>query len=157
VPGKTLGLSITGALVAVAAVVGGAIWYTSGKASDVNLTTASLVPEDAGFYFALNTDLTSSQWVSTFNLAERLGQDDPEEQLKDTADEVDIDWDDDVAPFLGGNAAVFVRGIDINDFNAQGAVILKCTDAEAALEVLDDQVGLGDEEEYERTEYFDAE
>jgi hypothetical protein len=155
-PGKMLGLTLTGGLVAVAAVVGGAIWYTSSQASEVNLTTANFVPEDAGVYFALNTDLTSSQWVSTFNLAERLGTEDPEEELKDSADDADIDWEDDVAPFLGGNAAIFVRGIDIENFGAQGAVILKCTDAEAALEVIEDQAGLGDEDEYEGIEYFEA-
>jgi hypothetical protein len=69
VPSKTHGLPITVGLVAVAAVVGGAILFTSGRASEVNLTTASLVPEDAGVYFALNTDLTSSEWVNTFRLA----------------------------------------------------------------------------------------
>ena len=154
-PSKTLGLAITVGLVAVAAVVGGAILFTSGRASEVNLTTASLVPEDAGVYFALNTDLTSSEWVNTFRLAERLGQDDPEEELKDGADSAGFDWDDDVAPFLGGNAAVFVRGISIDDVSAQGAVIVRCKDAGAALEVIDDQAGLGDDDEYGGVEYFD--
>ncbi len=149
------GLAITGALVAVAAVVGGAILFTSSRASEVNLTTASLVPEDAGIYFALNTDLASSQWVSTFRLAERLGAEDPEEELKDGADDAGFDWDDEIAPFLGGNAAVFVRGLSISDISAQGAVIVRCKDAEQALEVLDDQLGLGDDDEYGGIEYHE--
>lgn len=155
-PSQKFGLAITAVLVAVGAVVGGAILFSSTKASEVNLTTASLVPEDAGFYFALNTDLTSSQWVSTFRLAERLGNDDPEEQLKEGADEAGVDWEDDVAPFLGGNAAIFVRGISVSDVSAEGAIIVRCTDAEAALEVIDDQAGLGDDYEYEGIEYFEA-
>ena len=155
-PSQKLGLAITAVVVAVGAIVGGAILFTSSKASEVNLTTASLVPEDAGFYFALNTDLTSDQWVNTFKLAERLGADDPEDELKDGADEAGLDWEDEIAPFLGGNAALFVRGIDINDINAQGAVIIRCKDAEKAVEVIDDEVGLGDPDEYGDIEYWEA-
>jgi len=135
-------------------VFGGVILYTSSRASEVNLTTASLVPEDAGVYFALNTDLTSSQWVNTFNLAERLGQDDPEEELKDGAEEGGLDWEDDITPFLGGDAAIFVQGIDVSDINAQGAAIFRCDDAEAALDVIAHQFSLEDEEEYGDIEYF---
>lgn len=152
-PKRTFGFAFTGVLVAVAAVVGGAILFTSGKASEVNLTTASLVPADAGVYFALNTDLTSSQWVSTFRLAERLGADDPEDELRDGVDDAGFDWEDDVAPFLGGNAAVFVQGISISDVAAQGAVIIRCDDPEAALDVIEDNLGPFDDEAYKGVEY----
>ncbi len=148
-----VGLGITAGLVAVAAVVGGAILFTSSRASEVNLTSASLVPEDAGVFFALNTDLSSSQWVNTFRLAERLGADDPEDELKDGVDEVGFDWEDDVAPFLGGNAAVYVQGLSISDLNAQGAVIIRCKDPKRALEVLEDNAGPFDDEEYKDVEY----
>ena len=153
-PSKSVGLAITGGLVAVGAVLGGVILYTSSKATEVNLTSASLVPEDAGIYFALNTDLTSSQWVNTFNLAERLGQDDPEDELKDGVEEGGLDWEDDITPFLGGDAAIYVQGINIDDINAQGAVIFRCDDAEAALDVLANQFALEDDEEYGGIEYF---
>jgi hypothetical protein len=156
VPSRTLGLAVTAGLVAVAALVGGAILFTSSRASEVNLTTASLVPEDAGIYFALNTDLSSSEWVNTFRLVERLGQGDPEEALKDGVDDAGVDWEEEVAPFLGGNAAIFVRGISIEDISAQGAVIVRCKDAKAALEVIDDQVGLGDDTEHGDIEYFET-
>ena len=118
-PKRFIGLAITAGLVAVAAVVGGVILFTSSRASEVNLTTASLVPEDAGIYVALNTDLSSSQWVNTFRLAERLGADDPEGDLKDGADTAGLDWEDDVAPFLGGNAALYVQGFSLDDLNAR--------------------------------------
>jgi hypothetical protein len=151
------GLAITVALAALAAVVGGAILITSGRASEVNLTTASLVPEDAGAYFALNTDLSSGQWVNTFRLAERLGADDPKNELKDGASSAELDWEDDVAPFLGGNAAVFVRGLSISDISAQGAVILRCKDSKRALKVIEEQGGKGEEGEYGGVEYFQTE
>lgn len=156
-PQKSLGLAITAGLVAIGALVGGAILFTSGKASEVNLTSAALVPNDAGVYFALNTDLTSSQWVNTFHLAERLGQDNPEDELKDGADEAGLDWEDDVAPFLGGDAAVFVRGVSISDVSAEGAAILRCKNAKKALAVIDEQAGLGDDETYGGTKYYDVE
>jgi len=149
-----VGLAITGGLVAVGAVLGGVILYTSSSATEVNLTTASLVPEDAGVYFALNTDLTSSQWVNTFSLAERLGQEDAEEELKDGVEEGGLDWEDDITPFLGGDAAIYVQGIDVDDINAQGAAIFRCDDAEAALDVIANQFSLEDEEEYGDIEYF---
>ncbi len=152
-PKRTFGFAFTGILVAVATVVGGAILFTSGKASEVNLTTASLVPADAGIYFALNTDLTSSQWVSTFRLAERLGADDPEDELKNGADDAGFDWEDDVAPFLGGNAAVYIQGISISDVSAQGAVIIRCNDPKKALEVIEDNMGPFDDEDYKGVEY----
>ncbi len=155
-PQKSLGLAITAGLVAIGALVGGAILFTSGKASEVNLTSASLVPDDAGMYFALNTDLTSSQWVNTFHLAERLGQDNPEDELKSGADEAGLDWEDDVAPFLGGDAAVFIRGISISDVNAEGAVILRCKDAKKALDVIDEQAGLGDDTTYGGFKYYEV-
>lgn len=156
-PSQKFGLAITAVVVAVGAVVGGVILFSSSKASEVNLTTAGLVPEDAGFYFALNTDLTSSQWVSTFKLVERLGTEDPEGELKEGAEEGGgIDWEEDVVPFLGGNAAVFVRGISISDISAEGAVIIRCTDAEKALEVLDEQAGLGPDHEYGGIEYYEG-
>ena len=152
-PKRFFGLAITGGLVAVAAIVGGAILFTSSRASEVNLTTASLVPDDAGVYFALNTDLSSSQWVNTFHLAERLGTDDPEGQLKDGVDEAGLDWEDDVAPFLGGNAAIYVQGVSISDLNAKGAVIVRCNDRKKALGVIEDKAGPFDDEEYNGVKY----
>lgn len=152
-PKRFTGLAITAGLVAVAAVVGGAILFTSSRASEVNLTTASLVPKDAGVYFALNTDLSSSQWVNTFRLAERLGADDPKGKLQDGADEAGLDWEDEVAPFLGGNAALYLRGFSISDLNAEGAVIVRCKDPKKALGVIEDQAGPFDDETYNGVKY----
>lgn len=148
----TLGLAVVGAVVA------GFILFTSGKASDVELTTASLVPADAGLYVAINTDLSSEQWVAAFNLIERLGQDDPEEELEDTVDDAGVDWEKDVVPFLGGNAAVYLRSTNVSLFEQDGGLILKCKDAKAALDVIMDESGFDfEDDDYEGVEYHYAE
>lgn len=142
------GVIVTAVLAVAGAAVGAAIFFTSSKASDVNLTTAGLVPADAGLYIALNTDLSSGQWVSAFRLVEKLGTEDPEGELKDGAKDAGFDWEDDIAPFLGGNAAVYVRGLDIASVSAQGAVILRAKDPARVMEILEEQAGAVDEGEY---------
>ncbi|MCC7365799.1 MAG: DUF3352 domain-containing protein [Dehalococcoidia bacterium] len=140
-PRRQYGLFLTAGLAAIAAVVAGVVLFTSSKASGVELTTAKLVPSDAGLYYAINTDLDSSQWIATFDLAKRMGEEDPEEQIKDGADDVDIAWDDEVAPFLGGNAAVYLHSVDVIEGDMRGAVILKADDAEKAMDVILDRAG----------------
>ena len=149
-PQKQYGILITLGLAVVAAAVAGVVLFTSGRASEVDLTTANLVPEDAGIYIAFNTDLASSQWVAAFKLIERLGEEDPEDRLHEGAEETGIDWEKDVAPFLGGNAALYLRGFSIDNLSVQGAVIVRCKDAERALEVVMDESGLDFEKETHR-------
>lgn len=133
---------ISVALAAVAAVVGGAILFTSSKASEVDLTSAKLVPADASLYFGMNTDLSSSQWVAAFDLVKRLGVDDPEQELKDAAEgEGGVTWEDDVAPFLGGDASFFIRGGGISGLvsgglNFDGGAIFRCNNANKALDAI---------------------
>ena len=150
------GLGITIALVVVTAIVGGFVLFRSTGASGVNLTTANLVPEDAGIYFALNTDLTSSQWVAAFKLIETLGQEDPEDELKNRFEDLgELDWEDDIAPLLGGNAAIYLRSFDFAGLRPQGALILKCKDAEAAFKVLRRQLPVDlKREKHDGVEYY---
>ncbi len=149
------GILITIGLAAVAALVAGLVLFQSGNAKGVNLTTAELVPADAGIYFALNTDLSSSQWISAFKLIERMGQDDPRSELEDAVEKLSYDWDDDVAPFLGGNAAVYVKSFDFNDFDIEGALIIQCKDGKAALDVLKDESPFDlDDDEKDGVEYW---
>ena len=149
-PARQYGILITLGLAAVAAAIVGAVLFTSGRASEVDLTTANFVPADAGIYVAFNTDLASSQWVAAFKLIERLGEDDPEDRLHESAEDGGVDWEKDVAPFLGGNAAIYLRGFNIDSLSAQGAVIVRCKDAERALEVVMDETGLEFEKETHR-------
>ena len=136
-PRRQYGALITVGVVVVAAVVAGALLLTSSRADVIDLTTAELVPADAGVYIALNTDLASTQWIDAFALIERLGEEDPEGQLRGSVEEQgDIDWEDDIAPFLGGNAAFFLADVDPARGLFQGAVILQTRDAERAERVL---------------------
>ncbi len=131
------GIGIAVLLAVVAAIVGGFVLFQSGSAEGVDLTTANLVPDDAGVYLAINTDLGSSQWVAAFKLIEKLGQDDPEDELKNGVEDLGgLDWEDDVAPFLGGNAAIYFKSLSISNLDVKGALILKCTDSGEALKVL---------------------
>ena len=149
------------ALAVVAAVVGGAILFTSSKASGVDLTSAKLVPADASLYVGMNTDLSSSQWVAAFDLVKRLGQKDPQQALKDAAEAGgDVKWEDDVAPFLGGDASFFMRGGGVGELasggrNFDGAVIFKCNDTAKALDVIRKRAGTRLEaRSYDGTAYF---
>ncbi len=151
-------LILTLGLAAVGAVVAGFILFTSGKASDVDLTTAGLVPADAGLYVAINTDLSSDQWVAAFNLVERLGEENPQEDLEEAVDDAGQDWERDVVPFLGGNAALYLKSTNVSLFEQDGALILKCNDPKAALEVIEDNLGFDfDTDDYEGVEYLFAE
>ncbi len=133
-------------LLIVAAAVAGIILFASGKAGEVDLTTASYVPSDAGIYVAFNTDLSSSSWVSAFDLARRLGKEDPEGALEDAASSDDLDWENDIVPFLGGNAALYVKGFgQIFEFEGapdiEGGVVVQCRDCARAVMVLRRQAG----------------
>lgn len=154
---RQYGILITIGLAVVAAAIGGVILLSSGRASEVDLTSAKLVPADPALYVAFNTDLSSSQWVAAFRLIERLGTANPEKRLKETALDGGVDWEKDVAPFLGGNAAVYLRGFSIADLSVQGAAIVKCRDAKRALEVVQDQSGLDFvQQKYNGVTYFDG-
>lgn len=154
---RQYGILITLGLAVVAAAIGGVILFSSGRASAVDLTTAKLAPSDPALYVAFNTDLASSQWVSAFKLIERLGTANPEKRLRDTVFDGGVDWEKDVAPFLGGNAALYMRGFSISDRSLQGAAIVKCKDAKRALQVVQDQSGLDfTEQKYSGVTYFDG-
>lgn len=155
---KSAAIAVTVGLAAMAGVLGWFLISASGKASGVELTSADLVPEDASVYFAINTKLDSSEWIAAFDLVERLGVDDPESELRDAIESGgEVDWDDDVAPFLGGNAAVYVRNYDFSGAAPdEFGVIIRASDAARAMEVILEQIGQDDSEtfEYEGQEYL---
>lgn len=153
-PQRQYGIYVTIAIALVGGIVAGAILFTSSKASEVDLTSADLVPEDAGVYFAVNTDLTSDQWVAAFDLIQRMGEEDPEQDLRDSAEESDLDWEEEVAPFLGGNASIYLKGFDFASLAVTGAVILKADDAEKALDVILAETGEYEESTYAGVDIF---
>ena len=137
---------VMAALVVAGVLVGGLLLFRSGSASEVNLTSAKLVPEDASVFIGINTDLDSSQWVAAFRLAKKLGAEDPEKDLIDSAEDGGLDWEREVQPFLGGDAAFFITGLGdgsavFGDEGApfRGGVILRAKNASAALAVIRDQ------------------
>jgi hypothetical protein len=130
-------LLATLAVVVAGAAVAGAVFFMSGRAQEVKLTTATLVPGDAVLYVALNTDLSSREWVAGFRLATRLSGDDAERGLRDAIEaEGGVDWGRDVAPFLGGNAAFFLLSVDLGRTAGEGGLVVRCKDGRRCLDVV---------------------
>ncbi len=115
---------LVGAALLLALGAAGVVWArTNGGAAD----TARLVPAEAVVYAAVNTDATSRQWVLTAKLLKRLGLDDTARQARDRgAREAELRWEEDIAPFLGGEAAMAVLGADAVE--PQALVILATRD-----------------------------
>ncbi len=150
---------VMAAIVVAGVLVGGLLLFRSGSASEVNLTSAQLVPEDASVFVGINTDLDSSQWVAAFRLAKKLGAEDPEKDLITSAEESGLDWEHEVRPFLGGDAAFFITGLGdgsevFGDEAApfRGGVIIKAKNASAALAVIRDQAA-GQGIRFDRVEF----
>ncbi|HEX6030390.1 MAG TPA: DUF3352 domain-containing protein, partial [Tepidiformaceae bacterium] len=132
---QPLAISVTLGL--IAATIAWFLVSASSQAEDVDLTTADLVPGDAAVYVGLNTDLDSSEWISAFALVEKLGRNDPEADLRQAfEDEGELDWDKQVTPFLGGNAAFYMRSYDWSgDAPDEFGVIVKAQDPVQAMGV----------------------
>ena len=104
-----------------------------------DLPTAHLVPEDAALYVGLATDLDSSPWTVTFALLDRLGIEDLLDKVREGLEgegEGEVDWDEEIAPFLGGAAVLFVSSVDGEEDGPAGAVIFRARDASAAEAVI---------------------
>ena len=119
-----------------------------------DIPTAHLVPEDIALYVALSTDLDSPSWGGALDEAEDAGAEDSLAQLRELlATEMGIDWDEEIEPFLGGAAVLFVSSLDAEDEEGPaGAVIFRARDATAAEAVILDRRSDG----FEAREYRDA-
>src|SRR5688500_15287675 len=95
------------------------------SAQDDALTTASVVPETALVYFAVNLDLDSAQWQQGEELLRRAGFDaalmDLEESIVEGLAAEFPGVIDDLDPFLGGEVAVVVTDAVITELMEQGA------------------------------------
>jgi len=129
---------ISVALGVVAVLTVAAVLVVSARGGGSEARSAGLVPADAWLYAAVNTDLTSDEWLSAFRLSERLGVDDPEQELRATFDDEadDFSWEDDLTPLLGGDVGIYVRDFSLSGERIELAVILRPSDASAALESL---------------------
>ncbi len=104
-----------------------------------DLPTAHLVPEDVALYVGLSTDLDAKSWLGAFALLERLGIEDPLGKVREGLGgegETDVGWDEEIEPFLGGAAVIFLSGFDAEDGEPSGAVIFHARDASAAEAVI---------------------
>lgn len=137
--------ALTGGLVAVAILAASFLLCRSSSASSVELTTAALTPAGTILYVGVNTDLDSSQWVAAFRLAEKFGATEPREELEEGATAGGFDWEDDIEPFLGGDAAFFLRRVGgVEEGVLDGGFIIRCTSTTKALAALRDHAaGLG--------------
>lgn len=113
-----------------------------------DIPTAHLVPDDVALYVALSTDLDSPSWGDAFDESEDAGAEDPLAQLRELlAGEMGIDWEEEVEPFLGGAAVLFISGRTDDDGDGPGgAVIFRANDARAAEAVILDRREDGFEE-----------
>lgn len=88
------------------------------RAQVESLTTAEIVPETALIYAAMTLDRESAQWQQSLDLLERAGLGEAIEQARDemltdlTAD--GMDFDQDIAPFLGGEIALVVNELSVD-------------------------------------------
>ncbi|MHB8575506.1 MAG: DUF3352 domain-containing protein [Dehalococcoidia bacterium] len=141
-PRRLYSFAVAAVLAVAGVTVAGFVLFTSGKASNVDLTSARYVPADAGAYIGFNTDLASTQWIAAFAFAKRLGQKNPRQELHQSASDAGgLDWSKQIAPFLGGNAAVYVRSFDFAGAAPQGAAIIRCANAGSALSVIEHRSG----------------
>ncbi len=127
---------IAGLLLVAALVVAGVLYAANRSGGSVN-TTAALVPADALVYGVINTDLTSNQWVAAFKLAERMGQKQPQQRLRDEANSGGgLNWQQDIVPFLGGDAGIYLRSTAGNGSTPSFAIVAHCKDAGKAMNTL---------------------
>lgn len=127
-----LKLPLLGLIAAAVIVAGGSVVVIramSGQSSTGD--TARLVPDSVALYATVNTDASSRQWVQLAALMQRLGVD---KQLRsgrnDGIAQAGLDWDSDVAPYLGGEATLALTSLDGAQPN--GMAVLSVSDGDKA-------------------------
>ena len=124
---------------AIIAVLGGGVALVAADLMGDEAGAAALVPVDAVAYVHATLDPSLDQKRAIADLAQRLPegagkqlQESIASQLDSALGEVDLDFEQDIKPWLGGEVALFFQG----DFTQpHGAVLLETTDTEAALDV----------------------
>jgi hypothetical protein len=100
---------LAAAALAVALGIAGVLWAQSGGSAG---DTARLIPAETAVYVTFNTDAASRQWVQMSQLLSRLNLDGTLREARNSGLEfAELDWEQDVAPFLGGEASLAVTGL----------------------------------------------
>ena len=102
-------------IVAIAVVVvlgagGAAAWFVA-RSGGPELRSLDAVPAGAVAAMAINTDLSSQGWIEAGAAFQRLGLGSPEDALRNLLQDEDVDFQTDVAPFLGGDMTVAVLDV----------------------------------------------
>src|SRR5688572_10508476 len=99
---------------AAAGMVAAVLWAMGTTASGrEKFSTVPYMPRDSVFYLAVNTDATSSQWVSLASLLDSVEVAGPlRSAWTDLLAEEDLDWEEDIVALLGTEAAVAVTSYE---------------------------------------------
>lgn len=128
-----LGIFIGAALV-VALGAAGAVWaFTRAGSDGASAESARMLPPSTLMYMTMTTDAAARQWVQLSQLLTRLGVDGDARAARDqSAREEGLNWDEDIAPFLGGQASIAITGM--TDGMPSVIAVLETSDAEKAWE-----------------------
>lgn len=107
---------------------------------------ATAAPAKAPVYVEVTVRPEGDLKDNTLDIAGKLlSSDDPEAELKkllqdsgSRSDTADIDYDEDLKPWLGQRAGFFIT--ELKDSDAQGSLVLQTTDADKAKEILDREI-----------------
>jgi len=99
---------------AAAGMVAAVLWAMGTTASGrEKFSTVEYMPRDSVFYLAVNTDATSSQWVSLASLLDSVEVAGPlRNAWADLLAEEDLDWEEDIVALFGTEAAVAVTSYE---------------------------------------------
>ncbi|HZQ38140.1 MAG TPA: DUF3352 domain-containing protein [Dehalococcoidia bacterium] len=127
-----LKLPLLGLIAAAAIVAGGSVVVIRAMTGQSTTgDTARLVPDSVALYATVNTDPSSRQWVQLASLMQRLGVDTPlRSGRNDGLLQAGLDWDTDVAPYLGGEATLALT--DLSGSQPSGIAVLSVTDGDKA-------------------------
>lgn len=150
-------------VVAIVAVLGGGATLVAMRLAGDDPGAAALVPTDALVYGHVTLDPALGQKRALASLIDRLpaeAKDELEKSvpklLDDALKDVDLDYERDIKPWLGGEAAIFFTGVSADEPN--GAVLLETTDAEATLEVVrrtvEEEAGTPEEQTHAGVAYW---
>jgi len=154
-PTNLLRLSALALLAAAAALL--AACGGSDESIDLGPDPATMVPADTPFYAVatvrpegeLGDDLDSA--LSKLLITDDVGAQIQSAIDSELADEgLDVTYDEDIAPWLGTRAGAFLNGFDARSEEADGALVVAVTDADAAQSFVDQAAGdeAGTERDY---------
>lgn len=148
---------------AIVAVVGGGVAFAAFQLAGDDPGAAALVPKDSLAYVHVTLDPSLDQKRALSSLSQRLPKEARDELgkavgkgLDETLGEIDLDFDKDIKPWLGGEVAGFISSIDPE--KPAGGVVVEAKDTEAALSTVrrtvEAELGAPKEQTHRETAYW---